>query len=307
MSVLIGSARINELGQLEGGKAGDQSKKEVCTEPWYLHGKGWYVVRAKSPVVRNKIAQDMRYACANDMIGYSFWDNCYTLHNEVQKYRWDCSKVTIPCETNCAKLVRICVLYAGVKVADFSTADEVDRLQMTGAFDILKDEKYCKSSDYLLEGDILVTRTKGHTVVVLSNGEKIGAGIPYRTTNCKACNLRKGGSTKYAVIEALPGNTKVDLFGWADTGWGYVRYKDEYGYISPMYLAELDKAVCLNGSTWLRDKAGKSVGKQIVAISAGDQVHLTGRTEMVGKTKWYEVIYKGYTGWASGLYIKPMT
>lgn len=307
MAVLIGSACINEFGQKEGGQPGDQNKKEVCTEPWYLHGKGWYIIRAKSPVVRNKIAQDMRYACANDMVGYSFWDHCYTLYNEAQKYKFDCSKITIPCETNCAKLVRVCVLYAGVKVGDFYTGNEIEVLKATGQFDIIKDDKYCKSSDYLLEGDILVTRTQGHTVVVLSNGEKVKAGIPYRTANCTWVNMRTGGSKKYQKIDTLAGNTRVDLFGWADTGWGFVRYKDKEGYISPMYLAELDKAVCLNGSTWLRDKAGKDVGKTIIAISAGKQVHLTGNTTMVGKTKWFEVVYDGYTGWASGKYIKPLT
>lgn len=306
MAVLIGSARINEFGKLEGGKPGDQNKKEVATEPWYLHGKGWYILRAKSPIVRNKIAQDMRYACANDYIGYSYWDHCYTLYNEVKKYHWDCSKVAIPTETNCAKLVMICILYAGVKVGNFSTGDEVDAVMATGQFDLLKDDKYCKSSDYLLEGDILVTRTKGHTAVVLSNGEKTGAGIPYRTANCAWVNMRTGGSTDYPKIDTLAGGTRVDLFGWSDTGWGYVEYKGKKGYISPIYLAELDRGVCLNGSTWLRDKAGKNVGKPIIAISAGKNVHLTGKTQMVGKTTWYEVVYEGYTGWASGLYIKPL-
>lgn len=307
MAVLIGSACINEFGQKEGGKPGDQTKKEVCTEPWYLHGKGWYIIRAKSQIVRNKIAQDMRYACANDMVGYSFWDHCYTLYNEAQKYKFDCSKITIPCETNCAKLVRVCVLYAGVKVADFYTGNEIDVLKSTGQFDIIKDDKYCKSPDYLLEGDILVTRTQGHTVVVLSNGEKSKAGIPYRTGNCKACNLRAGWTTDDEILATLDSYERVDLYGWSKNGWGYVSYKNLYGYIYPEYLVELDKAVCLGGSTWLRDKAGKNVGAKIIAISAGKQVHLTGKTTMVGKTKWYQVIYEGYTGWASGLYIKPLT
>lgn len=307
MAVLIGSARINEFGELEGGKPGDQNKKEVATEPWYLHGKGWYILRAKSPIVRNKIAQDMRYACANDYVGYSYWDHCYTLYNEVKKYKWDCSKVTIPTETNCAKLVMINILYAGVKVGNFNTGDEVEKVMATGQFDLLKDDKYCKSPDYLLEGDILVTRTKGHTAVVLSNGDKSKAGIPYRTGNCKACHLRAGWTTNDKILATLDSGVRVDLYSWAKNGWGYVSYKDIYGYISQMYLVELDKAVCLNGSTWLRDKAGKNVGEKIIAISAGKQVHLTGETTMVGKTKWYQVIYEGYTGWASGLYIKPLT
>lgn len=306
MAVLIGSARINELGQKEGGKAGDQNKKEVCTEPWYLHGNGWYILRAKNAIVRAKIAQDMRYACANDYIGYSFWDHCYTLYNEVEKYKWDCSKVSIPCETNCAKLVLICLKYAGVKVADFYTGDEVDKIMATGQFDLLKDSRYCDRSDYLLEGDILVTRKQGHTAVVLSNGECADAGVPYKVWNCKAANMRKGWTINTEKIATLDAGTRVDLIGWADNGWGYVDYRGKRGYISQLYLEELLRAECRGGSTWLRDKAGKDIGKQMISISAGAIVHITGNTQMVGQTKWYECVYKGETGWASGKYIKPV-
>ena len=305
MAVLIGSARINELGQKEGGQKGDQNKKEVCTEPWYLHDKGWYVIRAKSPTVRKKIAQDMRYACDNDMIGYSYWSTCYTLYNEVAKYNWDCSKVKIPCDTNCAKLVLVCAKYAGTKINDFYTGNEVEMFKATGQFDILTDDKYCRSSDYLLEGDILVTREQGHTVVVLSDGENTKVGTPFMTANCRSVNMRDGWTTDDKVIDTLGSHVRVDLFGWSPTGWGYVEYNGKMGYISNLYLQELDKAVCKGGSTYLRDKAGRNIGKVILSIPAGSTVHITGKTTMVGSTKWYEVIFKGYTGWASSLYIKP--
>ena len=41
----------------------------------------------------------------------------------------------------------------------------------TGAFEILDDAKYLKSSDYLLEGDVIVNEFR-HTAMVLSNGRK---------------------------------------------------------------------------------------------------------------------------------------
>ena len=65
MSVKIGSARIDENGNAKGGKAGDQTGKEVSTQSWYRHGKGWRVFRAKDPAVAEKIAQDMQWACDN--------------------------------------------------------------------------------------------------------------------------------------------------------------------------------------------------------------------------------------------------
>ena len=69
MAVKIGSARIDENGHAKGGRAGDQTGKEVSTQSWYLHKKGWRVFRAKNPGIAEKIAQDMQWACNNKNIG----------------------------------------------------------------------------------------------------------------------------------------------------------------------------------------------------------------------------------------------
>ena len=171
--VYIGGASINEYGSGEGGKPGDQNGEECYIQPWYLHRKGWTVIRAKSREMAHKIAEDMGFLCDNDKIGYSYWEHCYSLYNEVKKYNYDCSKVTIPCETNCAKAVWVCALYAGANVKDFSTADEVQKFKDSGEFDIITDPSICDSPDYLLKGDILVTNSKGHTVVCMNDGEKM--------------------------------------------------------------------------------------------------------------------------------------
>lgn len=174
MSVLIGSARINEKGGINGGAAGDQTGGEVATQAWYLHGKGWVVIRAKDPNDREDIARNMQAICDNNNIGYC-QDHRTALTNAAKPYGYDASKVKTKVEVDCSEAVRNCVLYAGIMVGTFNTASEVSALRNTGKFDILTDDKHCKSSDYLLRGDILVTKTKGHTVVVLSNGSKAGA------------------------------------------------------------------------------------------------------------------------------------
>jgi hypothetical protein len=68
--VYFGSARIDENGHASGGVAGDQTGKEVSTQEYYMHEKGWNVLRAKEPQVREAIAQDMEWACINNNIGY---------------------------------------------------------------------------------------------------------------------------------------------------------------------------------------------------------------------------------------------
>lgn len=200
MSVRVGSARINENGGINGGAAGDQTGREVAIEKWYPHTKGWIVLRAIEAVAREMIAECMEMACANDNIGYC-QNHRLTGFNEAKKHNFDVSKITVKVEIDCSELVRICVYYAGIKVADFNTASELATLKATGMFDILTDDKYCKSSDYLLRGDILVTKTKGHTVVVLDNGAKAGtAGTETSTSETGTSGSSSSKETTYTVV-----------------------------------------------------------------------------------------------------------
>lgn len=171
-SVIIGSARTNEYGTYSGGAPGDQTGKEVSTQLWYLHQKGWVVARAKSAEIREKIAQSMQAACDNRNIGYDDSSKSRDLTAVAEKYNYDLSKVSEPTSTNCAQLVRLGVLYAGIQVGDFFTGNMADILKETGQFEILKDDEHCTVSDRNLRGDILITKTAGHTVVVLKDGAK---------------------------------------------------------------------------------------------------------------------------------------
>lgn len=169
MPVRIVSARSDEHGNATGGKAGDQTGKEISQQDWYAHNKGWVCLRAKDPAKAKLIAECARAADANRNIGYDQNQNT-TLWNAAKPFNFDCAKVTTPCETDCARLVRVCCAYAGILAADFYTATEVSALMATGEFNKSTSAKYCKSPDYLQVGDILVTKTKGHTVIVLTNG-----------------------------------------------------------------------------------------------------------------------------------------
>lgn len=173
MAVRIGSARIDEYGRINSGKAGDQTGGEVATQAWYLHKKGWYVLRAKDDAVAEKIAQCMEAACANSNIGYDQYQR-NTLYNAVKNkgFKCDSKSLKTKVETDCSALVRVCMAYAGVKVGDFNTSSQKRTILATGKF---REVSCGNSSLYLKRGDILVTKTKGHTVVVLSNGSKVKA------------------------------------------------------------------------------------------------------------------------------------
>ena len=78
MTILIGSARSDEHGKYSGGQRGDQRQTsspdyagEVSVQAFYMHSKGWYILRPKEASVAVGIAAAMQAACNNKNIGYS--------------------------------------------------------------------------------------------------------------------------------------------------------------------------------------------------------------------------------------------
>jgi hypothetical protein len=170
MTYYIGSARHDENGKLNGVK-GDQLQKnvndfkgEVSMQEFYVHSKGWYILRAKNTVHAHKIAERMVKACNNANIGYSQADRGAILKDGIES-----AKKT---NTDCSALVRQCVKEAtGVDAGNFTTANEKTVLSATGLFEVLT----YKKGDKLVTGDILVTKSKGHTVIVISGENPDGA------------------------------------------------------------------------------------------------------------------------------------
>lgn len=165
MSVMIGSARIDENGKATGGKAGDQKQTsapdyrgEVSQQEFYMHSKGWYVIRPKSANHAELIASKMIVACNNANIGYDQNQRLGVISKGVS------SKTATECD--CSSLVRECVKEAtGRDPGDFYTGNEVGALVDTGLFE--KPIVYAPGT-FLYTGDILVTKTKGHTAIVTS-------------------------------------------------------------------------------------------------------------------------------------------
>lgn len=171
MTIKVGSARIDERGHAHGGSAGDQTGKEVSTQNYYKHSKGWVVLRAKSAKQANAIAKDMLYACANHNIGYDQYQRD-TLYNVAKEVGFNCSKVNKRVETDCSALVRVCCCYAGIIVGNFRTYNERKMLLATGQFDDVTSKVNTSTGKGLCIGDVLVTKTHGHTVVVVSGATK---------------------------------------------------------------------------------------------------------------------------------------
>lgn len=238
MAVKIGSARIDENGNAKGGKAGDQTGKEVSTQNWYLHSKGWRVFRAIDPSRASKIAWDMASACENNNIGYDQGQR-NTLYTQAEKVGFNCAAVKTKCETDCSALVRVCCAYAGIMLPNFRTDTEPNVLLKSGYFEEMKGTKYQNSSDYLCVGDILVTKKQGHTVIVLTNGKCAeNRETEYNTVLVTggSVNVRAQPKTSGKVYGiAHKGDTFPYLGEMVDNRWFKIRYKEKDAYISNRY------------------------------------------------------------------------
>ena len=165
--IKVGSARIDENGNANWGKAGDQNGKEVAIEPYYSHRLGWYMLRAKDPDKARKIGLAMTEACLNDNIGYDQSGRYGVI--ECLKVYGRLAKINKATEADCSSLVRACCIQAEIQVGDFNTASEVSVLERTGAF---HKAVAVTPNTKLQVGDILVTRSKGHTVIVTETDTK---------------------------------------------------------------------------------------------------------------------------------------
>lgn len=170
MTVIIGSARHDEHGACySGGKAGDQLQGgtndrsgEVSQQTFYVHSKGWYVLRPKDATQATKLASAMVRACDNAHIGYDQSNRLGIIKHGT--------KTTVDTECDCSSLVRQCIIEAcGKDVGNFTTSNEASTLESSGLF---QSRISYTASTTLCTGDVLVTKSSGHTVIVTSGKER---------------------------------------------------------------------------------------------------------------------------------------
>ena len=222
MSVIIGHASCDERYAAHGGKAGDQTGKEVFTRTWY-NGNWNKLIRAKDRNVAEKMARFCEAVCRGNMVGYDQYER-NTLRAEARKAGWDGSRIATPCETDCSAFMAVCAEAAGIAMDTAyvrtnapTTWTMCAGFQRTGAFEVYADSKYLTTDQHLQRGDILV-RESGHTAMVLTNGA-----------------LASAGASTQASSDSTAANTHTIVAG--DTLWG----------ISRKYGTTVDKLCELNG------------------------------------------------------------
>ncbi len=136
----------------------------------YVHAKGWYITRPVKVEHAERLAAYMVKACNNANIGYDQANRGGILQNGTG------SKVKTECD--CSSLVRQCIKEAiGKDPGNFTTLNEkavlgefrgdngAQYFEIVGAY-------VSQSKTPVYNGDILVTKTKGHTAIVTGGNQR---------------------------------------------------------------------------------------------------------------------------------------
>lgn len=326
-TVYVGSARIDENGNAYNGSAGDQTGKEVSTQKWYKHSKGWRVFRPIKPENAKIIAEVMKWACDENKIGYDQWQR-HTLYKELEKNNFTSKTLSKKVETDCSALVRVCLKFCGIDVPEaFRTGNMPSYLLDSGEFVEMKGTKYTDQSSYLGAGDILVTKTNGHTVVVINNGDKYEGVVAPTSYKLGDRILKKG--MKGADVKELQNNLialKYDLGSYgADGDFGSSTEKAVKafqkanglaadGEFGPKSLEKMNELLKKSPNTLevsgksVNIRRGDSTSASIIKVAEkGDKLEAAldaNGKPIVSAENWNAVRISGEIGWICGKYVK---
>ena len=243
MAIMVSSARSDERGRYSGGKAGDQKQKsktndtrgEVSMQPMYTHRKGWYILRPKKVSHADAIADGGTRAASNPNIGYSQSDRLGVVRHGIS--------TKVKTNADCSSLVRQAVREAtGKDPGNFTTANEANMLVATGLF--TKSSYVNQKKTPVYNGDILVTKTKGHTVIVVSGNPRpratVGNPYPVPTRTIKLTEpMMKGddvGWVQYHLVrlgcmpaKTAKGNSNIDRIFGSTSKAGVIAAQKRYG------------------------------------------------------------------------------
>lgn len=202
MAIRVGHASASEKGTVNGTK-GDQTGGEVCTRAWY--SKPWdFMAVHPDESVRERHAQAVEAACANDNIGYGQSDR-NTLNPLAKAVGYDLSKVG-KCNCDCSSLQNVAAVASGSGATygsnGWTTSTMKSALQKLG-YKIITDATYLTSSSYCVRGAVYV-KISSHTVCGLDNGANYKktlekAGVATGVPSTPSASISPAGRPTYEV------------------------------------------------------------------------------------------------------------
>lgn len=192
MGVQFAEASQDERGKYTGGTAGDQTGKEVKVSNAYNHKLGWRIFRHPNANTAKWIGTNALNIANNSHFGYDQGQRD-TGYNACKAAGWEPRNVNYDVELDCSSMVRTCIACALEKdISNFNTSSEPSVLLNLGFKEITG-----TPLANLQLGDILVTKSKGHTVTVCS-----GAVATTSTTTTTTNTSTTKANVYYQVITA---------------------------------------------------------------------------------------------------------
>lgn len=246
---MISNCGHDENNKYHGGKAGDQTGGEWSIIKWY--NRPWMgVFRHSNKAVRDAMVKMATDAAKNNKVGYDQYQRL-TFWEQLKANKYDASKISVACESDCSAGVAAIAKAAGYLCGDTKlqaipetmyTGNQKTILKKAG-FEYMDDAKYLSSDDYLIPGDILYYNkgASGHTVIVLDYGKKTTAepapASPVPAPSTKDANevnsymvtitsaylrIRKGPGTNYAMLRTATGGEKY--IPWKDSKGNKIKH-----------------------------------------------------------------------------------
>lgn len=304
MPEYIAHASIDENGKIAGGKAGDQTGKEVCIRTWY--NKNWgYVLRITNEEVRKQFANNMIDLAKNDNVGYD-QNQRNTLLTQAKKVKFDFTKISTACECDCSSLVTIALLgaiytvlgeeayavaYSVLVVSGNCATTSTLRSRMKKltmiSVTVYSSTSYTRNTSNAVYGDIYL-KEGSHVVSYIESGEK-------KETNKIGENENKTESKDNSVLEwqkaAISDGFSFPKYG-ADGEWGSecesiakkaIIKKRSTGYKYPNLTKMVQKSVGVS----VDGKCGENTRKAIIEYQRKNKLYEDG---CVGIDTWKKIL-----------------
>lgn len=125
-------------------------------------------------------------------------------------------------------------------------------------------------------------------------------------------NMRSGPGTQFIVIGSVPSGKTVTYKDYTSSGsgWYYVTYNGNPGWISGSYAKEIGGSttgnIRMTGKSYLR-KLPNLNADTIRTIDKGEELYYFDVSTDSRGVDWYKVTYGGKTGWVSSKYTESIS
>ncbi len=249
MGIKIVHAKMNELRTTTGGKVGDQTGKEISSEPFYLNDSK-YLLICRDPAMAARALSFMVQIAENNAFGYSQdsgerWSGYKSI--VANGWRVDGAGGSF----DCASAIITAYILAGLRIApEGYTGSMYSQFKATGLFDIYKGAPYTTSDAYAKAGCLYLrpktSKRGGHVFMAMQDGSRDASGeetnelesaagqpvlVRIRVDEIKEwCNVRKGPSTNDDIIGHAYKDDEYDVLG-VDEEWYRINYNGVVGFI----------------------------------------------------------------------------